>query len=205
MLGLAMALVGPPTAARAAPSGDPATTVAPMGAISHVVVYNWATSRCVDIPGSGVGRPLGPVLLWDCTPNDNQYFTFVQRAPGMWWLSNDTDGHCVDLPGTSTVSAGTSVVEYYCADRDNQYWSPRFRFSVNIDNALIDRQRPCSARPDNSPCFDFYWLRNFYWNGSSYVDSGQCLDVPGPANGGNGARLGVYYCTDFDDNDWTWF
>jgi hypothetical protein len=158
--------------------------------ITHVLIRNWTTSRCIDLPGTGSGYAGGPVNQWGCVRNDNEDFTFVSQGSGFWWIRNDKDNLCLDLPGTGWVGAGTQVVEYYCASYDNQYWytgSPRFQGYVDG----IQR--------------DFYRLQNVYWNGSAYVLSGLCLEVPGTGTGGDGVRLQVYYCADNDDHDWTWY
>lgn len=221
ILGIAMAALGPAAGAHATPSSDGSTGIAmhrlpahtlsatktaavTMGPSAGVWIYNWATGRCIDLPGQGPGHPGGPVNQYQCASGDNQDFTFVQYAPGLWWIKNDKDGLCLDLPGTGRVAANTKVIEYTCAATDNQFWSGRFRFSVDYISGTVNGF-PCPTARAGVDCFDFYWLRNFYWNGSGYVESGLCLEVPGPATGGDNVQLAVYYCSDGDDHDWTWF
>jgi hypothetical protein len=187
------------------PQGTISTTPA-SGPTAGVFIRNFATGQCVDLPGSDGGHPGGPVLQYGCTPNDNQYFTFVNRGGNLWWIQNDQRPYlCLDVPGTGRAPAGTELVQYFCADRDNQYWSPEFHFSYDYETHLSSRISLCPAERARIQCFDYYLLRNFYWNGSSYVDSGLCLDVTGFIPTEYGVRLTVWYSTFGDDHEWTWY
>lgn len=145
---------------------------------------NYATGKCLDLPGYGKGTVNGPVLQYECNPTDSDNQLFTIEATGLTSegrqlvvIRNVKDGLCLDLANYGAVPAGTAVTEYYCR--------PTFG-----DNQL-------------------FWFKTVYLPsaGTDLLEivnhaSGLCLDVAGVRTGGNGARINVYTCSVNDDHLW---
>jgi len=138
---------------------------------------------CVDVPGTGKGRPDGSVIDDPgCLASniDNQLWTLKRslkgRGPGgadLYVIRNVTDGLCLDLPNYGPAKIRTLVNEYHCdgSEKDNQLW-------------WFDK------RPDNT-----YWIRN-------QKSDDMCLDVLRTDKKGPDARLGLFTCSDRKDHEW---
>ncbi|MGP3973550.1 RICIN domain-containing protein [Streptomyces sp. 8N114] len=113
---------------------DAAGTTAkiPSGA---TMVVNRKSNRCLDLPGTGGGKPDGRVQQGPCdtTPGSrggNQRWVLDLKKKGagprgtdLYLVRNVKDDLCLDLAAFGPVAAGSPVTEFHCrADEDNQLW-----------------------------------------------------------------------------------
>ncbi|MBQ1094388.1 RICIN domain-containing protein, partial [Streptomyces sp. B93] len=166
------------------PSTKPKSTAKPDPAIPTGVtlIKNKKYGFCVDLPGTGKGKPDGKVQDGACEPSgaDNQRWTLERRVKGggtrgadLYLIRNAKDGLCFDLPNYGPVRATTPVTEYHCdgTDADNQLW-------------WLDR------RPDGA-----YWIRN-------QKSGDMCLDVARTDKAAAHTNATLYPCSDTDDHRW---
>ncbi|MFJ8159031.1 RICIN domain-containing protein [Streptomyces sp. NPDC094468] len=98
-----------------------------------MLLKNFATGLCADLPDYGRGRVGGPVNQFYCQPGatDNQIWS-LQLANGLkgpdgealFVIRNQKDNLCMDIPYWGADTAGTKVSEYPCdlTRQDNQLW-----------------------------------------------------------------------------------
>jgi hypothetical protein len=160
-------------------AASPATSDGPVDS-TNVLIKNWATKRCVDVPGFGYGSVDGLVNQFTCIggSGDNQLWNLEVRGEGprggnLYLIRNVKDGYCLDLPDYGAQPSATKVSEYYCngTTGDNQLW-------------WLDE------RADG-----VYWIRN-------YSSDHLCLDVDGQRPTANDVPLIIFTCSDTDDQWW---
>ncbi|MFI7241778.1 RICIN domain-containing protein [Streptomyces qinglanensis] len=147
------------------------------------MVVNRKTGRCLDVPGTGKGKPDGPVQQGACDTTagargGNQRWKLDLKVkdggPGkadLYLIRNVKDNLCLDLAGYGPVAARAPVTEYHCRPKnDNQLW-------------WLDKRSNGT-----------YWIRN-------HESGNQCLDVAGAGEKTN-ARLLIFGCDDADDHQW---
>ncbi|WP_431981184.1 RICIN domain-containing protein [Streptomyces qinglanensis] len=147
------------------------------------MVVNRKTGRCLDVPGTGKGKPDGPVQQGACDTTagargGNQRWKLDLKVkdggPGkadLYLIRNVKDDLCLDLAGYGPVAARAPVTEYHCRPKnDNQLW-------------WLDKRSNGT-----------YWIRN-------HESGNQCLDVAGDAEKTD-ARLLIFGCDDADDHQW---
>jgi hypothetical protein len=148
-----------------------------------VLIKNKKYGFCVDLPGTGKGKPDGRVQDGACKPSsaDNQRWALKLRSKGggtrgadLYLIRNAKDDLCFDLPNYGPVQARTPVTEYHCdgTDDDNQLW-------------WFDK------RPDGT-----YWIRN-------QKSGDMCLDVARTDKETAHTNATVYGCSDLDDHAWS--
>ncbi|MCF3960258.1 RICIN domain-containing protein [Streptomyces fuscigenes] len=148
-----------------------------------VVLKNKKWGSCLDLPGTGKGKPSQPLQDGTCHPSsgDNQRWTLKKNpsAKGtggadLYLIRNVKDGLCLDLPASGPRESGTSVSEYHCYNTpsDNQLW-------------WFDK------RSDGT-----YWIRN-------QKSGDQCLDVARTGRKNAHVKITVWGCSDLDDHQWT--
>ncbi|MBO8196591.1 ricin-type beta-trefoil lectin domain protein [Streptomyces oryzae] len=111
---------------------DAAGGVIPSGVIT---VRNHGTGLCMDLPGTGKGKPDGRVQQGACDTSyafkgGNQRWELdLQRKDAgpkhtdLYLIRNVKDNLCLDLPGYDPVPANSPVTEYHCRGaNDNQLW-----------------------------------------------------------------------------------
>ncbi|MEU3255652.1 RICIN domain-containing protein, partial [Streptomyces sp. NPDC006997] len=164
------------------PKSTPESDADPAVPTGAVLIRNKKYGYCVDVPGTGKGRPDGKVQDAACEASaaDNQRWTLERRVRGggtrgadLYLIRNAKDGLCFDLPNYGPVGATTPVTEYHCdgTSADNQLW-------------WLDR------RPDGA-----YWIRN--------QKSGDlCLDVSRTDREAAHTNVTVFPCSDTDDHRW---
>ncbi|MBQ1124038.1 RICIN domain-containing protein [Streptomyces sp. B15] len=99
------------------------------------MVVNRRTGKCVDLPGTGKGKPDGRVQQGACDTSagsrgGNQRWRLDLKkkdaGPGnadLYLIRNVKDNLCLDLPAFGPAKSTTPVTEYHCrADNDNQLW-----------------------------------------------------------------------------------
>ncbi|WP_367318298.1 RICIN domain-containing protein [Streptomyces sp. HUAS ZL42] len=148
-----------------------------------VLIKNKKYGFCVDLPGTGEGKPDGTVQDGVCkaASGDNQRWILDLASRGggthgadLYLIRNAKDDLCFDLPNYGPVQARTPVTEYHCdgTDNDNQLW-------------WFDK------RPDGT-----YWIRN-------QKSGDMCLDVARTDKETAHAIATVYGCNDLDDHQWS--
>jgi hypothetical protein len=144
-------------------------------------LHNRVTGMCVDIPGAGAGKHVGPIQQHNCIKSaaDNQEFVFVPAVVDSagyqnYWIRNIDDDYCLDPPGTGKVPMDTKLVENVCLNNDNQY----FRLTPTVVGGA----------------FQYYSLFN--------PVTGFCVDLPGFATAPATASLQLATCRAKDDQDW---
>ncbi|WP_051019341.1 RICIN domain-containing protein [Streptomyces sp. AA1529] len=147
------------------------------------MVVNRKTGRCLDIPGTGKGKPDGRVQQGACDTTagargGNQRWKLDLKekdgGPGkadLYLIRNVKDNLCLDLAGFGPKAARSPVTEYHCRPKnDNQLW-------------WLDKRSNGT-----------YWIRN-------HESGNQCLDVAGAGERTNVPLL-IYGCDDADDHQW---
>ncbi|MBO8197280.1 ricin-type beta-trefoil lectin domain protein [Streptomyces smyrnaeus] len=99
------------------------------------MVVNRRTGKCMDLPGTGKGKPDGRVQQGACDTSagsrgGNQRWRLDLKkkdaGPGdadLYLIRNVKDNLCLDLPAFGPAKSTTPVTEYHCrADNDNQLW-----------------------------------------------------------------------------------
>ncbi|MBO8188884.1 RICIN domain-containing protein [Streptomyces spirodelae] len=99
------------------------------------MVVNRRTGKCVDLPGTGKGKPDGRVQQGACDTsagarggNQRWHLDLKKKDAGpgdadLYLIRNVKDGLCLDLPAFGPVKSTTPVTEYHCrAKNDNQLW-----------------------------------------------------------------------------------
>ncbi|MFE9330347.1 RICIN domain-containing protein [Streptomyces sp. NPDC006925] len=147
------------------------------------MVVNRKTGGCLDVPGTGKGKPDGRVQQGDCDTTagargGNQRWKLDLKVkdggPGkadLYLIRNVKDNLCLDLAGFGPKAARSPVTEYHCRPKnDNQLW-------------WLDKRSNGT-----------YWIRN-------HESGNQCLDVAGAGEKTN-AQLLIFGCDDADDHQW---
>jgi hypothetical protein len=162
--------------ASAAPS-KPAPGAPGVEALTGYLLYNVTTGKCADIPGFGAGQIDGPVNQYTCngSANDNQLFYLNPY----YWNKYAPPAYQIQ-----------NVKDGLCLDLP-------FFDAVNAGTKVSEYH--CGGLEDNQ-LFDLVPRQNGYWLVNH--KSGLCLDVDGFGNGGNDARLTVWFCSDNDDHIW---
>ncbi len=144
-------------------------------------LYNIATEKCLDLPGFGAGTPDGPVFQYACRygEDDNQRWRFEQRGnvvgQDTYVVRNKADGRCLTPATPSPIRAGTRVVESVCPE----------------DATALDQEFLAPANESHSGLTLIHRV------------SGLCLDVSGPADGGDDAPITLATCSRVDDHAWS--
>ncbi|UNZ16278.1 RICIN domain-containing protein [Streptomyces sp. 891-h] len=99
------------------------------------MVVNRRTGKCVDLPGTGKGKPDGRVQQGACDTsagarggNQRWHLDLKKKDAGpgdadLYLIRNVKDGLCLDLPAFGPVRSTTPVTEYHCRPKnDNQLW-----------------------------------------------------------------------------------
>ncbi|UNS99454.1 RICIN domain-containing protein [Streptomyces tubbatahanensis] len=148
------------------------------------MVVNRKTDMCLDLPGTGKGKPDGRVQQGACDTTHaalggNQRWELDLKkkdgGPGkadLYLIRNVKDDLCLDLAGFGPKAARSPVTEYHCrAKNDNQLW-------------WFDKRSNGT-----------YWIRNH--------ESGHlCLDVAGEGEKPHSPLL-IFGCDDADDHQWS--
>ncbi|GAA0587893.1 RICIN domain-containing protein [Streptomyces crystallinus] len=148
---------------------------------TDILLRNTTTKMCADIPGRDKGQLAGPVNQAPCNETgDNQNWnlevTLPKGGPGgepLFLIRNVKDQLCMDLPNYGAEPVRTGIAEFTC------------------DGTTADNQLWWIQKQDSGA----YWIRNF-------ASNNKCLDVSGYSDGGVGARLTLFDCSNTDDQEW---
>lgn len=148
---------------------------------TNILLRNPTTKMCADIPGREKGQLNGPVNQAPCNETgDNQTWnlevTLPKGGPGgepLFLIRNVKDQLCMDLPYNGAQPIRTGITEFNC------------------DGTTGDNQLWWIQKQDSGD----YWIRNF-------ASNNKCLDVGGYSDGGVGARLTLFDCSNTDDQEW---
>ncbi|MEU4347948.1 RICIN domain-containing protein [Streptomyces sp. NPDC023838] len=158
------------------PAGDP-----PVVPATNILLRNTTTKMCAELPGRDKGQLNGPVQQATChETGDNQNWnlevTDPKGGPGgqpLFLIRNVKDQLCMDLPYYGAQPVRTGITEFTC------------------DGTTADNQLWWIQKQDSGA----YWIRNF-------ASDNKCLDVAGYSDGGVGARLTLFDCSNTDDQEW---
>jgi hypothetical protein len=154
---------------------------------ARVLLRNGTTHKCAT-PLTKGGAMMGAEVQYTCktpAPDDqlwNLETVFKGKGPhgsDLYQIRNVGDAYCMDLPNAGPAATGTTVDEWTCtqSSTDNQLWWLEKRTSTGL-----------------------YWIHNLSSNN-------MCLDVNGFASANadvkEGDKLGLYKCSDDDDQGWT--
>ena len=87
-------------------SGAPANALAP----GPVILYNFTTGKCADLPGYGTPKMNDPVTQYNCNfsaVGDNQAWDMVQVGNNgyrLYYFQTDKGGWCLDPPGYGAMA-----------------------------------------------------------------------------------------------------
>lgn len=153
----------------------------PVVPAENILLRNTTTKMCAELPGHDKGQLNGPVQQATChETGDNQNWnlevTDPKGGPGgqpLFLIRNVKDQLCMDLPYYGAQPVRTGITEFTC------------------DGTTADNQLWWIQKQDSGA----YWIRNF-------ASNNKCLDVGGYSDGGVGARLTIFDCSNTDDQEW---
>ncbi|WP_030194810.1 RICIN domain-containing protein [Streptomyces sp. NRRL S-87] len=156
------------------------TSQARTDSVYGVLLFNYTTHKCLDVPDYGAPDMGSIVQQHDCLrgAGDNQMWDLTDGVDGFLIRNVKNQSLCLDLPGTGVP--GNSTVGFYpCQNTtaDNQLWY-QWWDSAGRAFRLVNARSYSAGRP-------------------------VCLDVAGLADGTNDLRVGVYTCsTSYGDDHW---